>query len=195
MLSRADHFTTVEGLEMPRAAATFDGPPSARMIEDGVSMRRTMPICHTARQGQFGITVTQTTGQNGRERIPTAAVTVPAMPKTKFRTADEPASYVAAVGARVAWFREAVGWTQTDLAKLAGVDQSTWTKWEGGKRLASVAHMARVCDALGCTLDYVYRGKVGGLLRRDLELQLVAAHPELVLGAEASRAKEAVPAV
>jgi transcriptional regulator with XRE-family HTH domain len=117
------------------------------------------------------------------------------MPKAKFRKDDQTAGYLKQVGERVAWLRLAIGWTQTALAKHAGVDQSTWTKWEHGERLASVSHMARVCDSFGCTLDFIYRGKIGGLMRRDLELQLVAAHPELVLGAEANRAKEAVQAL
>lgn len=116
------------------------------------------------------------------------------MPKKRFRKDDVGAGYLKEVGARLAWVRVAVGWTQTAIAKMAGVDQSTWTKWERGERLASVAHVAKVCDTFGCTLDFVYRGKIGGLLRRDLELQLVAAHPELVLAGEPSRAKEAVPA-
>lgn len=116
------------------------------------------------------------------------------MPKKPYRKAGEPLAYVEAVGMRLLWVREVIGWTQTDMASVAGCDQSTWTKWEKGKRLASVSHIARLCDVIGITLDFVYRGKVGGLLRRDVELQLVANHPELVLEAAESRAKVEVPA-
>jgi len=116
---------------------------------------------------------------------------IAAMPKKPFRTEGESADYLAAVGRRLAWFREVVGWTQVDLARAAGVDQSTWAKYESGKRLASVSHVARLCGPLGLSLDYVYRGKVGGLLRRDVELRLVAMHPELVLGSDVDG--EAIP--
>jgi transcriptional regulator with XRE-family HTH domain len=119
------------------------------------------------------------------------------MPNVPYRKQGEPAAYLEGVGLRLAWFREVVGWTQTQLAKAAGVDQSTWAKWEAGKRLASVSHIARLCDPLGLSLDYVYRAKIGGLLRRDVELLLVARHPELVLldrQEETRRARAEAPA-
>ena len=157
-----------------------------------------MPNCPKPRQWQIGIFPTLEVGQNGGGESGGAGASMALMPKAPFRTQGGPAAYIEGVGQRLAWFREVVGWTQVQLARAAGVDQSTWAKWEAGKRLASVSHVARLCDPLGLSLDYVYRGKIGGLLRRDVELLLVAQHPELVLQDQAaanSRAKVAVPAV
>ena len=126
-------------------------------------------------------------------RYAALACTVPAMPDRPYKH-DEPGSaYLRGVGERLRWIRETIGWTQAQCAKAAGVDASTWTKYEAGTRLASVSHMARLAGQVGFSLDFLYRGKIGGVMRRDLELRLVALHPELVLGAEAGHAKEADP--
>jgi hypothetical protein len=59
-------------------------------------------------------------------------------------------------------------------------DASTVNKWCAGTRLQPVYHLITICEQSGCTLDFLYRGKLGGLMRRDVELHLVAAYPELL---------------
>jgi transcriptional regulator with XRE-family HTH domain len=108
------------------------------------------------------------------------------MPKQAFKHDDGPGSaFLNAVGQRLAWAREVVGVTQQQVADMIVVDQSAYSKWENGSRLAAPGAMVRFCDLFGVSLDFIYRGKIGGLMRRDVELRLVAAHPELVPDLEA----------
>lgn len=99
-------------------------------------------------------------------------------------------AFVKGVGQRLEWVRLVIGWTQIQCAKVSGIDQSTWTKYEGGTRLAPIHNIVPFCERTGASLDFIYRGRIGGVMRRDLELRLVALHPELVLGAEAGPARE-----
>ena len=106
-------------------------------------------------------------------------------------------AWVAQVGERLRWAREICADNQSQAAKLLGADQSTFSLYERGERMVSIAVALRACSLWGLSLDYLYRGLIGGSLRRDVEVRLVARHPELVgAGPEAlaHRAKEAVPA-
>ncbi|MFC0411058.1 helix-turn-helix domain-containing protein [Roseomonas elaeocarpi] len=69
---------------------------------------------------------------------------------------------------------------QTRVAEALSVDQSTVNKWFAGTRLPPPYHMATFADLFGCSLEFIYRGKIGGPMRRDLELRLVARFPRLV---------------
>jgi transcriptional regulator with XRE-family HTH domain len=103
------------------------------------------------------------------------------MPVGHFRHDEAGSSaQLALIGRRLAWVREAVGLSQIELGRLIGADQSTITKWEKGTRLASVMHMVQVVELFGCSLDFIYCGRINDLMRRDLLLVLVAAHPEIV---------------
>lgn len=98
-----------------------------------------------------------------------------------------PDSLYARVGERLSWIREISGMSQAEIAKVFGMDQSTWAKWETGERQVSLVTMVRVCDAYGCTMDFLIRGMIGGHMDRDLELHLVARHPELMGAAAPAR--------
>lgn len=107
------------------------------------------------------------------------------MPKEPYKHDGEESSlWLEQVGDRLAWLRDAVEMSQTAIAEAVNVDQSSWAKYEGGKRMPPLHVMMRVATLFGASLDYIYRGKIGGVMRPDLELRIVAAHPELVLGAE-----------
>lgn len=104
------------------------------------------------------------------------------MPRTAYKHGDSGAAWIKAVGQRLRWVREIVADSQTQAAELLGTDQSTYSQWENGKRLAPVHKMLEACALWGITLDYLYRGRLGGDMRRDVELRLVAHHPQLVTG-------------
>lgn len=95
------------------------------------------------------------------------------------------------VGRRLRWVTEIIEaaeptLTQVALAARYNVDQSTWNKWVQGTRLASPSTMVAFCRDFGATMDWIYAGQIGGHLQRELELHLVAKHPELALEASAA---------
>jgi len=105
---------------------------------------------------------------------------MPQRPKT---TEPEAASELQkAVGARLELLFSVCGWDQSQVSRLLSVDQSTVNKWVKGSRLQPVYHMITLCEQSGCTLDFLYRGKLGGLMRSDLLVHLAARAPELAEG-------------
>lgn len=83
------------------------------------------------------------------------------------------------VGERIRAIRKLGGENQTEVATLMGVDQSTWSKWETGKRIPNPARMARFVARAKASLDLIYRG-VPANTHPALVRLLRAAHPELV---------------
>lgn len=50
-------------------------------------------------------------------------------------------------------FRELKGWTQTELAKEAGLTQSWISHFEAGRRKPTLDTLQKLTSALGCTLE------------------------------------------
>ncbi len=73
-----------------------------------------------------------------------------------------------AIGTEVARRREARGWSQTELAAAIGCNRSAVSRWEAGRRLPSLPHLAAVGRVLGCGARV--------LLPTD-ELNLLSSHP------------------
>lgn len=61
-------------------------------------------------------------------------------------------------GARIRAIRKLGGENQTAVARLMGVDQSTWSKWETGKRIPNPARIAKFVARAKTSLDLIYRG-------------------------------------
>lgn len=55
---------------------------------------------------------------------------------------------------RLKEFREARGYTQTDVADALGVQKSTISKWELGQREASLATIKQLCRIYGVEPGY-----------------------------------------
>lgn len=55
--------------------------------------------------------------------------------------------------------RKDKGLSQAELAKELGVDQSTVCLWEKEKTFPRVEVAIRLAEALGCTLEEIYRTK------------------------------------
>ena len=63
------------------------------------------------------------------------------------------------IGNRIAELRIARGWSQTELAKRAGLgSKSLISYYELGERYPSCESVIRLADALGVTTDYLLRG-------------------------------------
>lgn len=52
------------------------------------------------------------------------------------------------------------GLSQTEAARRIGVDQSTVSYWESGKKMPRASKLARLADLYGCTVDELFgRGR------------------------------------
>ena len=80
----------------------------------------------------------------------------------------DPKQSPVAIGRRLALIREIAGLSQVKLSRLLGVSQGTVSAFESGARPPGLKIGNRVCDVLGVTLDYIYRGDTSGLPMRTL---------------------------
>lgn len=71
----------------------------------------------------------------------------------------------ARVALRLAALREALGMSKTDFADAIGVDKSSYTKIEAGRKALTHYMAHRVCVLYGCTMEFLYRGQISD---RDL---------------------------
>lgn len=77
-----------------------------------------------------------------------------------------------AIGGRLRRARLALDLSQIELCRLCGFAPNAYNQWERGKRRPNLEDAARLCDALGVTLDYIFMGVTDGLpvrLARHLE--------------------------
>lgn len=64
------------------------------------------------------------------------------------------------LGERLRMLREMKDWTQGDLAEASGVEQSSISNYEAGKRAGvPLAHVMRLADALGTPLQFLAYGR------------------------------------
>lgn len=85
---------------------------------------------------------------------------------------DTPESQAKAISRRLRELRQALGYTQATMARIAGIGTTTWNNYEKGLRRISLDEALKVCSATGATLDWIYRGEGIGQLPRDLALKL-----------------------
>lgn len=52
---------------------------------------------------------------------------------------------------------------QTELCALVGIKTNTYNQWEMGKGRPELDKAMLLCEALGYTLDWIYRGDPAGL--------------------------------
>ena len=70
---------------------------------------------------------------------------------------------IAQIAFRLRSTREALELTPTELCKQVGIRTNTWSQWENGKGRPELDKGLLLCDKLGVTLDWIYRGDPGGL--------------------------------
>ena len=57
-------------------------------------------------------------------------------------------------------YRKQCGMSQAELAKRVGVERSAVAKWESGKSLPQAAHLVKLAEIFGCSVDELLgRGK------------------------------------
>ena len=57
-------------------------------------------------------------------------------------------------------YRKQYGMSQAELAKRVGVERSAVAKWESGKSLPQAAHLVKLAEIFGCSVDELLgRGK------------------------------------
>lgn len=86
---------------------------------------------------------------------------------------------IIATGKRLRAIRDLAGVTQEALCELLGVDQSTYSKWEKGKRVPDVLVMTAFAARFKTSLDFLYRGAPIGM-HPDLVHLLRTGYPSLV---------------
>ncbi len=103
------------------------------------------------------------------------------MPKLSKDDEIDPADsdFFRMAGLRLRAIRKLSGLNQTEIAALLGVDQSTWSKWETGKRIPNPAKVAKFVARSKTTLELIYRGLPAGTHPALLALLRVTA-PELL---------------
>lgn len=67
------------------------------------------------------------------------------------------------IGRRLQATRQALGLKQEDLASSIGVNRTTYTNWETGKRLPDPLAIGRLATRYGTTMDWIYLGDMSGL--------------------------------
>lgn len=102
------------------------------------------------------------------------------MPKKRPVPPDQGASTIMEeAGARLRLIRELGDQTQVEVCDLLGVDQSTWSKWESGKRVPDPLAVIRFAGRFRVSLDFIYTGRPIGV--HPALLQMVRARaPALV---------------
>jgi transcriptional regulator with XRE-family HTH domain len=89
-------------------------------------------------------------------------------------------SYVASVDARLRLTREAFGLEQHEFADKAGIARNAYNQYEQEKRLPRLDAAIKICEVYDLTLDWIFRGKLGGLpfnIARTLQAKM---GPEVV---------------
>lgn len=67
------------------------------------------------------------------------------------------------VGNRLQMTRLALGKSQADLARVLLISPQRWNNYERGARPIDIEFAIRLCERFGLTLDWLYRGQMGGL--------------------------------
>ena len=91
-------------------------------------------------------------------------------------------------GLRLLAVRLAVAPSAKALCDVLNVETSTWSQWETGKHRPEIDAMIRLGNLHDITLDWIYRGRIGGL-PSDLKPVVWAHYQRLV--AEAKLAEPA----
>jgi transcriptional regulator with XRE-family HTH domain len=82
-----------------------------------------------------------------------------------------------AVGSRLRMLREVLGHTQADWARALLIKPQMLNKWEQGSRQPNVETLILICASTGCTLDFVFRGRLGADMKQELREALLNSYP------------------
>ncbi|HWK44897.1 MAG TPA: helix-turn-helix transcriptional regulator [Stellaceae bacterium] len=77
------------------------------------------------------------------------------------------------IAARLTATREALGFTQQEMATSVGVERTAWANWEAARNLPNMLALARLRERYGVTLDWIIVGDPSGL-RHSLATKIPA---------------------
>jgi len=83
-----------------------------------------------------------------------------------------------AVGARLRMLRNVIGHSQAEWARVLRIEPQILNKWERGTRQPNVDTLVLICNSTGCTLDFIFRGRVGADMRQELREALLSSYRE-----------------
>jgi transcriptional regulator with XRE-family HTH domain len=83
------------------------------------------------------------------------------------------------IGQHLRYVREAWGRSQTEIATITGIHQTTWSLYERGLRLPDQFAVERIAAKLRLDISYIWNGDLSGL-EREVAIRIAASHPELV---------------
>ena len=86
-------------------------------------------------------------------------------------TSRRPQEQKTEIGRRLRAAREALDLTQADLCRKFNVATNTYNQWEKGHITADVLTLVRIADRYNITLDWFFRGELGGI-RHDLAVKI-----------------------
>jgi transcriptional regulator with XRE-family HTH domain len=92
-----------------------------------------------------------------------ATIAPPLPPMAAKQAKPSPATNRDSVAYRLRITRLASGMTQAQFCRLTGIGQQAWNNYESGYRPLTIQPALRLCNALGVTLDWLYRGISAGL--------------------------------
>ena len=72
-------------------------------------------------------------------------------------------SHVELIAFRLRSTRIALELSQAELCRLTGIATNTWNQWEKGIGRPELDKALILCDKLGITIDWIYRGDPSGL--------------------------------
>lgn len=67
------------------------------------------------------------------------------------------------IGARLRAAREALGLTQAEFYRRAGIAQNAYSQYESGKRLLTLNQAIKLRDAFGLSLDWLFQGDLAAM--------------------------------
>jgi transcriptional regulator with XRE-family HTH domain len=72
------------------------------------------------------------------------------------------------VGTRLQWLRDSFNHNQNQWANALALTPQMLNKWERGTRAPNLDKLISICEATGCTMDYLFRARVGLDVRKEL---------------------------
>jgi len=97
---------------------------------------------------------------------------------------------LAQVGRHLRMLRTAMGQSQQEWAYALLITPQMLNKWEKGTRQPNIDVLIRICDSYGCTLDFIFRGRLGRDVAPELREKLSSFYGEdafVLLGSPVER--------
>ena len=90
----------------------------------------------------------------------------------------DPSEYsLVAVSRRLRQAREALGYTQSQLCRLTGINAQVWNNAETGDNMISINNAVRLRSKTGIPLDWIYCGQMDASMPQKLREAIIQQSP------------------